>query len=453
MCTLKNFPYQIEHTIQWSRDQFEGLFKGGPGEVNNYLTQANYLEELAKQQNVQLQHLTTVKSYLIDEKPKDFADCIKWARLLFEDEYNYKISQLLYNFPADSQTAEGQPFWSGTKRPPQPILFDLNDSAHIDFIESAANLRAFNYQLKQEPTQNTLLPAQKAARDSERMKEREFMKSVCATIQPKPFVPQANAKIATTEAEAKEMLDKVEDDHEFKVTQLISSLPVPSKLNGYHLHAVEFEKDSETNFHIDFITACSNLRARNYKIKESDKHETKFIAGKIIPAIATTTALVTGMVCLEIYKLLQPSKRKVEDFRCFSCNLALPLLSSSDPIAPAKTQSIIKGGEQWNWSLWDRIEVDIGDCTLEQFMEYFKTKYELEVTMLSHGASMLFYNFGVGLKKKVKDRLKEKISDLVTSVGGTQIKPKDKYLILEACVQNAEETEVEIPFVKFKFRQ
>jgi len=24
LCTLKNFPYQIEHTIQWARDNFEG---------------------------------------------------------------------------------------------------------------------------------------------------------------------------------------------------------------------------------------------------------------------------------------------------------------------------------------------------------------------------------------------------------------------------------------------
>lgn len=24
LCTLKNFPYQIEHTIQWARDYFEG---------------------------------------------------------------------------------------------------------------------------------------------------------------------------------------------------------------------------------------------------------------------------------------------------------------------------------------------------------------------------------------------------------------------------------------------
>ncbi len=27
VCTLKNFPNAIEHTIQWARDDFEGVFK------------------------------------------------------------------------------------------------------------------------------------------------------------------------------------------------------------------------------------------------------------------------------------------------------------------------------------------------------------------------------------------------------------------------------------------
>ena len=411
---------------------FEGLFKAGPSEVNNYLTQETYLSELAKQQNVQLQNLATVKSYLVDDKPEDFIACVRWARLLWEDEYHYKIAQLLYNFPADSATPEGQPFWSGAKRPPVILQFDVSDPLHFDFIVAAATLRAVNYRL----------PVSKDV---------ALIKQVLASIVPKPFVPAQNAKIATTEAEAKEMMDKTEDDHEVKVQEVIASLPVPSKLAGYQLQAIEFEKDDDTNSHIDFITTCSNLRARNYAIKESDRHETKFTAGKIIPAIATTTALVTGMVCMELYKLLQPSKNRIEDYRCFSCNLALPILSSSEPIAPAKTKTLLKGGE-WSWSLWDRVEVREGDITLEQLMAHFQDKYGLELTMLSHGASMLFYNFGMGLKKKVKDRLKEKVSDLVQSVGGVVLQPKDKYLILEACVQNAEEEEIEIPYVRFRFR-
>lgn len=74
---------------------------------------------------------------------------------------------------------------------------------------------------------------------------------------------------------------------------------------NFNITPLDFEKDDDNNLHMDFIVAASNLRATNYKIPPADKYKSKLIAGKIIPAIATTTSLISGCVALELYKLAQ----------------------------------------------------------------------------------------------------------------------------------------------------
>ncbi|KAI5853989.1 hypothetical protein BZA05DRAFT_395332 [Tricharina praecox] len=430
MCTLRSFPNRIEHTIAWARDVFENYFVQSAENVNLYLSQPNFLESTLKQSGDQKRILQTIKDYLVSYKPITFEECIVWARKEFEEQYNNNIQQLLFTFPKDSVTSSGTPFWSGPKRAPNPLTFDVSNPEHMLFVKAAANLHAFNYGIK-----GTNIDDSTYRKVLDNMIIPEFTPSSSVRIQANDSEPDPNANQGSS------------FDDQTELNNLVDSLPPPNTLAGYRLTKVEFEKDDDTNHHMDFITAASNLRALNYNIPIADKHKTKGIAGKIIPAIATTTSLVTGLVCLELYKLID-GKNKLDDYKNGFINLALPFLAFSEPIASPKGKYVGKNGDVELDKLWDRFQYD-QDITLREFLNDMESK-GLEVTMLSSGVSLLYASFFP--KKKREERYGLKMSKLVEFVSKVPVPEHTKNLIFEVCVDDQSGEDVEVPFVCIKLR-
>lgn len=425
VCTLKNFPNQIEHTIQWAREQFDELFEKPAANVNQYLTQSDYLSSLASAgDSGYAQQVEQIKEYLVDARPQTFDACIVWARLKFEENYVNIIKQLLFNLPPDAKTTTGQPFWSGPKRAPKPLVFDAHNELHLAYIVAAANIHAFNYGLHGST-------------------DVAHIADVASRVQVPEFVPrEAKVQINDNDPAPTSGGGSNAAEDQANVEEVASTLPAPSSMAGYRMSPADFEKDDDTNHHIDFITAASNLRATNYQIEPVDRYTTKGIAGKIIPAIATTTALVTGLVNLELYKLLD-NKRKLESYSNAFVNLALPFVAFSDPM-PAPVHKF----NDEEWTLWSRFEVD--DMPLRDFIQYFHDKHGLDITLVSGNMAMLYADFMP--PKKKEERLPMRMRELVEHVTKKPIDQCHEFLSIEIMADDRNGEDVEVPSVTVRIR-
>jgi hypothetical protein len=68
--------------------------------------------------------------------------------LKFYKYFRDDVMQLLYTYPLDAKTKNGEPFWRLPKRPPTPIKhFNPEDLLHCTFVATLAALLAKIYQI------------------------------------------------------------------------------------------------------------------------------------------------------------------------------------------------------------------------------------------------------------------------------------------------------------------
>lgn len=161
-------------------------------------------------------------------------------------------------------------------------------------------------------------------------------------------------------------------------------------MKTYQFKIEEFEKDDDTNSHVDFIAACSNLRAINYHINQVSSFEIKGIAGKIIPALSTTTSVISGLVALEYFKYIhykesKQDKIKVENFNNYYMSMGIQYYGNSDPIE-CKNKRVGK----LEYNMWTQFKSSA--TTLEEFIKEFELN-EVIVSCINLNNKMIYSDF------------------------------------------------------------
>eukprot|EP00604_Paraphysomonas_vestita_P003393 CAMPEP_0174821554 /NCGR_PEP_ID=MMETSP1107-20130205/9060_1 /TAXON_ID=36770 /ORGANISM="Paraphysomonas vestita, Strain GFlagA" /LENGTH=590 /DNA_ID=CAMNT_0016038729 /DNA_START=2495 /DNA_END=4267 /DNA_ORIENTATION=+ len=437
MCTLRNFPSTIIHCIEWARGLFEDLFVTPIADFKDYLENPlgfiSNIREQAEAYMLDQNEISRTMDKLCDSEGNGlirsvraaravrdggYPACVKLAYEIFISKFNHAMKDLQHQFPKDL-ISNGKPFWAPPKRFPTVLEPDLNDEYISTFLISVANLFAVAYGIHPLPMNgidsngndyDTFIPLNSNWRD---------ITTLASALPSEPILwTPTSKKIDSGEKndndnnnnseESKSSNNTKQTSLEESITELLGRLDALASVHtdGLTAQPADFEKDQDLNFHIDFVTAASNLRASNYGIPRATRHKTKMIAGKIIAAIATSTACATALVGVELLKLVQ--KKPVSDHRDSTCNFAVNQFQMSEP----SKANVIKGsGEKrptpdplnqpelfddngnviWEkvpvhkWKAypdphtkWDNIHLP-SSLTLQQAIEFFKTQHGLKL--------------------------------------------------------------------------
>jgi len=378
-CTLKMFPEETLHCVEWARDKFGKLFSQKPRSLAKLLEEPDFAP-------TNMQELQTLKQAvkLLKKMPTNFDDCVRYARHKFQKYFVNDIRQLLFTYPLEHKTKQGTPFWSSPKRPPAEAIFDAANLLHASFIVAAAVMWATIFGV---PVPGDCAREQvklKLAQEASEVKVKDFKPSNEKAKELATEVELEQTKQATPEeveekAKEKEESEKFVYSNEFEVYQkqfkeLIASLPKDAQGNIKPLiFPQEFEKDNDKNFHIEFIYTLANCRASNYKLELMEWMTVKLKAGRIVPALATTTASIAGLQTIELCKMI--NQNKVEEMKNAFLNFAVPYLTLSEP-GPVQT---VKLTDKLSVTLWDRWEVALtAKSKLKDLFSKITDKYELE---------------------------------------------------------------------------
>eukprot|EP00633_Aureoumbra_lagunensis_P004728 CAMPEP_0197315192 /NCGR_PEP_ID=MMETSP0891-20130614/37150_1 /TAXON_ID=44058 ORGANISM="Aureoumbra lagunensis, Strain CCMP1510" /NCGR_SAMPLE_ID=MMETSP0891 /ASSEMBLY_ACC=CAM_ASM_000534 /LENGTH=1066 /DNA_ID=CAMNT_0042804029 /DNA_START=460 /DNA_END=3660 /DNA_ORIENTATION=+ len=316
MCTLRNFPHLTDHCVEWARDKFAELFVKPARRAMKFAADPNTTITEFKQRAAQAQHgadltslateaealASTLRLAAEPDSLRKRHACAQAAFNAFHALFRDQILDLIHAYPIDARVKDvaGRDkgaFWSGHKRFPTAATYDPNNSAHWQFLVATTHL--LSQMVGGQPRKEE---------EDEEYASQERSQGFAADLVASLSMPiYARRAVDTSDIEGTTSSSNTDDEDAYSRQLLNAAIQTMETLATNpptDIQPEDFEKDDDYNFHVDFVAACANCRALNYAIPLTDHDKAKQTAGRIVPAIATTTAAVTGLVMLELFKVV-----------------------------------------------------------------------------------------------------------------------------------------------------
>ncbi|KAK6253714.1 hypothetical protein QUC31_015434 [Theobroma cacao] len=182
-----------------------------------------------------------------------------------------------------------------------------------------------------------------------------------------------------------------------------------------------FDKDDQLA--VEFVTAAANIRASSFGIPLHSLFEAKGIAGNIVHAVATTNAIIAGLIVIEAIKVLIKDSNNYRMTYCLEHPSRKMLLMPVEPYEPNKSCYVCSETPL-------SLEVNTHRSKLRDFVEKIvKAKLGMNFPLIMQGASIL-YEVGEDLEEDMvaiyAANLEKALSELPSPVtSGTVLTVED----------------------------
>jgi ubiquitin-like 1-activating enzyme E1 B len=160
------------------------------------------------------------------------------------------------------------------------------------------------------------------------------------------------------------------------------------------VQVLNFDKDDVDT--LDFVSATSNIRSTIFSIPTKSKFDIKQMAGNIIPAIATTNAIVAGLCVLQAIHVL---KGELDKARMVFISRRADQAFAAEPLRPPNPTCQVCGIVRTEMQI--AAETTIGDV-VEMLRD--ELGYGEEISVLGDGGKLLYdIDFDDLLERTLKD--------------------------------------------------
>lgn len=259
ICTIKSFPYKQEHTIQWARELFETEFNQIPWLLNKYKN----FSELEKLNDSDSNNILK-QLYKYDKFEQTSNGYLKLLFIIFNQNHIMNIKEIIDKYLKIENKEE-----LGDKKLPVYLnKYNLDFKHIIQYFTDGFELLNQIFQTDFNFNSDDLI----------------------LNFDSNNFILNNNFLDFTFN------LDELKsEDIIIILHKIINNIP--------QTKPIEFDKDDDSLCHVSWINLSANMRNVQYSIEQTDLYETRRIAGNIIPAMITTTALISGFQILEYIKI------------------------------------------------------------------------------------------------------------------------------------------------------